>query len=116
MSKSLFLRETVWLWVGILLMAVVPQLSIFRVGPLSSFFLESGALLMALFFVLFTIFSGSLKIKIPTASIYFIILAIFWAIHSRAMDLTYVALSDMVSWTFLVLALMCWACSEWVRR
>ena len=61
MSKSLFLRETVWLWVGILLMAVVPQLSIFRVGPLSSFFLESGALLMALFFVLFTIFSGSLK-------------------------------------------------------
>ena len=116
MSKSLFLRETAWLWVGILLMAVVPQLSIFRVGPLSSFFLESGALLMALFFVLFTIFSGSLKIKIPTASIYFIILAIFWAIHSRAMDLTYVALSDMVSWTFLVLALMCWACSEWVRR
>ena len=116
MSKSLFLRETVWLWVGILLMAVVPQLSIFRVGPLSSFFLESGALLMALFFVLFTIFSGSLKIKIPTASIYFIILAIFWAIHSHAMDLTYIALSDMVSWTFLVLALMCWACSEWVRR
>ena len=53
MSKSLFLRETVWLWVGILLMAVVPQLSIFRVGPLSSFFLESGALLMALFFVFF---------------------------------------------------------------
>jgi len=38
MSKSLFLRETVWLWVGILLMAVVPQLSIFRVGGRSLFF------------------------------------------------------------------------------
>ncbi|ULJ64078.1 O-antigen ligase family protein [Wielerella bovis] len=116
MNKPLFTSETAPLWLGILLVAVVPFLSIMRLGPLPSFFLESGSLFFALILVLLTVFSGSLKSKITDSFWYFIVLAAFWAIQARAMNLTYLGMSDMVSWTFVILALMCWACRGWVLK
>ncbi|MDK4683393.1 Wzy polymerase domain-containing protein [Kingella negevensis] len=116
MNHSLFSRQTWPLWLGVLLVAVVPQLSIWRTGPLSSFFLEAGALLFALVFVVLTAVSGSLKSKLPDSSWYFLILAAFWAVQARAMNLPYLGMSDMVSWTFVIIALMCWACRSWVLK
>lgn len=114
MNKPLLTRETYLLWIGFILMAVVPQLSIWRVGPLAGFFLESGTLLFALITVLLTIFAGYFRAKIPVASVYFLLLAIFWALQARVMNLTYIALSDVVAWTFVVIALLMWACRGWV--
>ena len=111
--ENLFAREMLPLWLGLVLVAVVPLLSIWRVGPLSSFFLESGSLLCCLAFVLLALFSGSLKTKIPPASYYFAALAVFWAAQARLMALPYVGVSDMAAWSFAVLALLCWACRGW---
>ena len=115
-KDSLFTQKTSWLWLGGLLMAVLPQMISLRIGPQPTFLLELCAFVMGLFFVVFTIISGKIKAKIPAASIYFLILAAFWAIQARVMHLTYIALSDIVSWTFVVLALVCWACREWKQR
>ena len=43
-----------WLLSAFFLIAAVPFLSILRVGPLSSFYLESGSLVFALLLVLLT--------------------------------------------------------------
>ena len=115
-KSSLLASRMLPLWFGLVLVAVVPFLSILRVGPLSSFFLESGSLLFVLVFVLLSAFSGSLNSKIPFSSYYFVVLAIFWALQARVMHLTYVGLSDIVAWTFVVLALACWACRGWINR
>lgn len=106
-----------WLWLGLFLVAVLPFLSIWRVGPLPSFFLEIGSLLGALAFFLMTVGAGCLRgVAVPRASWYFVGMAIFWAIQARWLNLTYAGMSDMVSWTFMVLALMCWACRGWTEH
>ena len=63
------------LWFCFWLMAVAPFLSLYRVGPLSSFFLEAGALLAALVLVLPSAFYGRLNVRLPAASLYFLLLA-----------------------------------------
>lgn len=120
-NHRLFQWRLLPLWLGLALM-FAPFLSIWRVGVLSSFYLESGSLLMALLFVLMSVimfwgqpFSGSLKRTLPPAGGYFLVLAIFWAVQARVMDLPYVGLSDMVAWAFVVYALLAWACRGWVR-
>lgn len=104
------------LWIGFLLITTIPFLSILRVGPLSSFFLESGSLLFVLIFVFLSACISRLKSTLPAASIYFLILAFFWTMQARLMQLTYVGLSDMVAWTFVILALAMWACRSWVKN
>lgn len=56
------------LWFCFWLMAVAPFLSLYRVGPLSSFFLEAGALLAALVLVLLSAFYGRLNVRLPAAA------------------------------------------------
>lgn len=106
---------------GFSLMAIVPFLSIWRTGPQSGFFIESGSLIFALLFVLATAIlswnalSGCLN-RVPRASWYFLAMAAFFAIQARAMDVVYVGQSDMVAWTLVVYALLAWACRGFVNR
>ncbi|SSY80921.1 PglL family O-oligosaccharyltransferase [Alysiella crassa] len=128
MNNPLFKWSLLPLWVGLALL-FVPFLSIWRVGMLSSFYLESMSLLFTLLLVMMTVlmfwqsarhhhahFSGSLKANLPPTSLYFLVLAIFWAIQGRAMDVPYVGQNDMVAWTFVAYALLAWACRQWVAR
>lgn len=112
--SSLWRRELLPLWVGMFSIVVVPFLSIYRVGPLSSFYLESGSLLLILFWVLWSAGVGCLKVALPRGSVYFLLLALFWAVQARVMGLAYPGLSDMVAWSFVVFALACWAGRGWV--
>lgn len=111
----LFTLNMLPLWAGVILIAV-PFFSIWRVGPLNSFFLEAGSLLFALVFVLISGFSGCLNGKPPRASVYFALLALFWAAQARLMDLAYPGLNDMAAWAFVVYALTGWAARGWVRE
>ncbi|UOP01570.1 hypothetical protein [Kingella potus] len=96
------------------LICTVPFLSILRVGPLSSFYLESGSLLLALLLVLLTFAAGRLNVLPPRGTAYFLVLALFWHIQARVMGLDYYGMSDMAAWAFVVIALMLWACRGWV--
>ena len=87
---------------GLFLIAVVPFLSIWRVGPLPSFFLESGSLLFALCFVAISIGAGCLRVRLPASSIYWLVLAAFWSFQARWMHLTYPGMSSIVSYTFVI--------------
>ena len=115
-------KRSVWtaqmgpLWLSLLMVCVVPFLSIWRTGPLPSFYLEAGSLLFALVLVLFSAPLGCLRVRIPPVSIYFLVLALFWWLQARVMDLTFYGQNDMVVWTFAVLALMAWALRGWVVR
>ena len=114
--NALFARETLPLWLGLFLIVVAAPFSIMRVGPLPSFFLEVGSLLGCLALLALTLFSGCLKARPPAASYYFVALAVFWAAQARIMQLAYVGMSDMAAWTFVILALLCWACRGWMVR
>ncbi len=114
--NALFARETLPLWLGLFLIVVAVPFSIMRVGPLPSFFLEAGSLLGCLALLALTLFSGCLKARPPAASYYFMALAVFWAAQARIMQLAYVGMSDMAAWTFVILALLCWACRGWMVR
>lgn len=125
MNNRLFQWQLLPIWLGFAFI-MMPFLSIWRVGVLSSFYLEAGSLLMALLFVVMSacVFwanpvannAWSWRARLPSASVYFVVLALFWAIQARVMDLTYVGLSDMVAWTFVVYALLAWACRGWMLR
>lgn len=125
---SVFQINLLPVWVGLGVMATVPFLSIFRVGPQAGFFLETISVLSALSLVLMTVMvarhlnplNPSLNSAVraqafPHASIYFLILAVFWAIQARVLDVVYIGLSDMMAWVWVVFALLAWACRRWVR-
>lgn len=118
-TDSLLTRQLLPLWLGLILVLVVPFMSIYRVGPLNSYFLEAGSLFGVLLFTVFTLFSrvsGSLNVGLPPAGQYFLLLALVWAAQARLMGLVYVGLSDMVAWSFVILALGAWAARMWVVR
>lgn len=96
------------------LIAVVPFLSIWRVGPLPSFYLESGSLLFALLLVLLTFAFGRLNVLPPRGTAFFLALALFWHVHARVVGADYFGLSDLAVWTFVALSLASWACRGWV--
>ena len=96
------------------LICTVPFLSILRIGPQPGFYLESGALLLALLFVLLTFAAGRLNVLPPRGTAYFCALALFWHVQARVMGLDYFGMSDMAVWTFAALALTLWACRGWV--
>ena len=103
-----------WLLSAFFLIAAVPFLSILRVGPLSSFYLESGSLVFALLLVLLTFATGRLNVLPPRGTVYFLLLAAFWHVQARVMGLDYLGMSDMAAWAFVVLSLAAWACRGWV--
>lgn len=115
-THALFDEESFPFWLGLLMVVVLPFLSIYRVRPLNSFYLEAGSLLGVLLLVVFSIFSGSLKANYSRATWYFLALSVFWFLQARFMNLTYVGLSDMVVWTYVILALGVWAVNGWCHR
>lgn len=115
-QESIWSRDVWALWLSLILVMVAPFLSIYRVGPLNSLFLETGSLAGVLILTLLAAFSGCLNIKIPRASWYLLALAAFWWLQARLMGLVYVGLSDMVSGSLLILALGCWAVRGWVVK
>ena len=72
---------------GFALICITPFMSIWRVGPLSSYYLESGSLLFALILVLATALTGKMSVRLPANSVYFLVLADFWWLHARVMAL-----------------------------
>ncbi|UOO82508.1 Wzy polymerase domain-containing protein [Uruburuella testudinis] len=113
-------RDTVWdwrlwpLWFCFALIGVVPFLSLYRVGPLSSFYLEAGSLLGAVLLLLLSAIEGRLNVKLPAVSLYLLVLAVFWWMQARVMGLVFPGMSDMAVWAFIILALAAWACRGWV--
>lgn len=97
------------------LICTAPFLSIWRVGPLSGFYLESGSLLLVLLFVLASALKGCLNTPLPRGVFYFLLLAGFWWCQARIMDLPYYGQNDMVVWVFIVAALAAWAVRGWVN-
>ncbi|URD67703.1 PglL family O-oligosaccharyltransferase [Conchiformibius steedae DSM 2580] len=117
MSKfPLFSTRLLPLCVGLILVVAVPFLSIWRTGPQSALFLESLSLGGVLVLVLATALSGKLDVRPPAASLWLLLMALFWAVQARVMDLSYIGLSDMAAWSFAILALGVWACRGWVRH
>ena len=114
--KSEWSQQLLPLWIGFLWIVVAPFLSLYRVGPLSSFYLEAGSLLGAVILVLATACYGRLNVRLPVATGGFLILAAFWWLQARFLHLTYPGMSDMVVWTFVILALTAWACRGWVAE
>ncbi|MDO4696995.1 MAG: Wzy polymerase domain-containing protein [Neisseria sp.] len=105
-----------WLVFPLGLLCIAPFLSLWRVGPLSSFYLEAGALLFVLLLVFSTGLAGRLKqTAVPRGSVYFLLLAAYWWIQARVMNLPYVGQSDQAVWSFAVLALGIWAVRAWQR-
>ena len=112
--KSEWDRRLLPLWCCFLWICAAPFLSFYRVGPLSSFYLEAASLLGALMLVLVTAYKGLLSVRLPKAAVGLLVLAAFWWLQARMMDLIYVGMNDMVMWTFIILALAVWACRGWV--
>ncbi|MDO4878599.1 MAG: Wzy polymerase domain-containing protein [Neisseria sp.] len=102
------------LFSAFVLIAVVPFLSNWRTGPLNSFYLESGALLFALWLVLLTFLTGRLNAAMPRGTVYFLSLAAYWWLQARIMSPVYPGQSGIAAWAFMVLALTLWACRGWV--
>ncbi len=99
---------------GFALICIAPFMSIWRQGPLSSFYLESGSLLFALVLVLASALTGKMGVRLPANSVYFLLLAAFWWIQARVMALPFPGMTDMAVWSFVVVALLAWACRGWV--
>ena len=81
-------QSAAFLYVSLFMAAVVPFLSIWRTGPLASFFLESGSLLFMLLLVLHGCLTGT----------------------------PYPGQNAMAAWSFAVLGLAAWACRGWALR
>ncbi|MDO4641435.1 MAG: Wzy polymerase domain-containing protein [Neisseria sp.] len=99
---------------GMAFVCIVPFMSIWRVGPLSSFYLESASLLFALLFALGSAVTGRISARVPEGCWYFFALAVYWWLQARIMALPYPGMSDMAVWSFVVIALAIWACRGWV--
>lgn len=103
-------------WLAFLWIGIAPFISLYRVGPLSSFYLEAASLLGAVVFVLATACCGLLNVRLPAAGVAFLVLAAFWWLQARFLGLAYPGMSDMVVWTFVILALTAWAVRGWVAE
>lgn len=103
-------------WICFLWICAAPFLSLYRTGPLSSFYLEAGSLLGAAALLLASAHKGLLNTKLPAVSIGLILMAAFWWLQARILNLSYPGMSDMAVWTFIILALFAWACRGWVAE
>ena len=109
------LRQSWVMWAGMLLLAVVPFLSSWRIGPQGGWMIESGSVLFAGLFVLVTAWSAK-TVRLPAAAWYFVMLAVFWVLQARIVPVHYVEMSDLTAVVFLAMALLAWACRVQVAR
>lgn len=103
-------------WLAFLWICIVPFMSLYRVGPLSSFYLEAASLGGALLFVLATASLGLFRVKVPKLAWGLLAMAAFWAIQARTLNLIYPGMNDMTAVAFVVLALAAWACRSWAAE
>ena len=108
-------QTLVW-WLGCALLCTVPFLSSWRVGPLSGLYLESGALLFALFITAGTSAAERTHIPLPRAAWFWLLIALAIAVQARVMDLPYYSQSDLAAAIFIGLAALSWAARVWVLR
>ncbi|MDU4876748.1 MAG: pilin glycosylation ligase domain-containing protein, partial [Neisseria subflava] len=107
--------KTFWpLWLSFIWICAVPFLSLYRVGPLPSFYLEAISLSGSLVLTLISAHKGLLNIRLPTLSIGLFAMAAFWLLQARLMHSTYPGMSDITAWTFVILALGAWSVRGWV--
>lgn len=104
------------LWLAFFWICVAPFVSLYRVGPLSSFYLEAASLMGAGVLLLSAAYRGLLNVRLPLATFALLVLAAFWWLQARLMHLTYPGMNDMVVGTFVILALAAWACRGWVAE
>ncbi|WP_325048909.1 O-antigen ligase family protein, partial [Neisseria chenwenguii] len=115
-SSSVWNERFLPLWFCFIWINIAPFLSLYRTGPLSSFYLEAGSLTGAALLVLVTAYCGLLNVKFSAAAKCLLVLAAFWWAQARLMNLTYPGMNDMVVWTFIILALAAWACRGWIAE
>lgn len=107
--------KTFWpLWLSFLWICAVPFLSLYRVGPLPSFYLEAISLSGSLVLTLISAHKGLLNIRLPALSIGLFAMAAFWSLQARFMHSTYPGMSNITAWTFVILALGAWSVRGWV--
>ena len=107
--------KTFWpLWLSFLWICAVPFLSLYRVGPLPSFYLEAISLSGSLVLTLISAHKGLLNIRLPALSIGLFAMAVFWSLQARLMHSIYPGMSDITAWTFVILALGAWSVRGWV--
>ena len=86
--KSEWDRRLLPLWCCFLWICAAPFLSFYRVGPLSSFYLEAASLLGVLMLVLVTAYKGLLSVRLPKAAVGLLVLAAFWWLTTRKMPVS----------------------------
>lgn len=102
------LPYAVWLcffWINI-----VPFLSVYRIGPSSGFYLEAASAAGVLCLTLISARHTLHRPPIPALSICLLVLAAYWWLQARLMDLLYPGMNDIVVWSFIILAFAAWSC------
>lgn len=116
-SCSNIYRSATWVWwLGMLSLCIVPFMSSWRVGTLSSFYLETGTLFFVLCLAGLTVLTRKTKFSLPNSSIVLLVLALLLVIQARVMNLTYASQSDLTALVFVVMAILAWAARGWVIR
>ncbi|MCO6516007.1 MAG: pilin glycosylation ligase domain-containing protein, partial [Snodgrassella sp.] len=105
----------IW-WLGMLTLCIVPFMSSWRVGTLSSFYLESGTLFFVLCLAGLTVLTRKTQFSLPATTIGLLLLAILLVLQARIMQLPYASQSDLTALVFMVLAILAWAARDWVIR
>lgn len=132
--QAAWLRFPDWpVFLGMAGIAVIPFLSIYRVGPQSGFFLEAGSLMWISMWVLLSLFIlrhqwanyfyqrphyfFALPLRLlPFSAWWLMALAAYWFIQARILNLNYYGMSDMVAGAFMIYALLACVCRAWVRE
>lgn len=105
----------IW-WAGMLAICIVPFMSSWRVGTLSSFYLDAGTLFFAIGLFGLTILTQKTRIRLPAATIGLILLAILLMLQARIIRLPYVSQSDLTALVFILFAALAWSARAWVVR
>lgn len=113
---SIYRLSTLIWWLGMLTLCIVPFMSSWRVGTLSSFYLEAGTLFFALCLTGLTVLTRNTQFSFPPACISLLLLAFLLMLQARVMHLTYISQSDLTALVFVVMALLAWAARAWVIR
>ena len=105
----------IW-WAGMLALGIIPFMSSWRTGTMSSFYLEAGSLFFATILVGLTVLTQKFRVSLPPASIALLILAVLLIIQARYLQLPYLSQSDLTAFIFMVMAALAWAARVWVIR
>jgi O-antigen ligase len=113
---NIYRSSTLVWWLGMLTLCIVPFMSSWRVGTLSSFYLEAGTLFFTLCLFGLTMLTRTTRCSLPATSIGLLLLAALLMLQARVMHLPYASQSDLTALVFAVLAMLAWAVRDWVVR